>query len=89
MAILNPGKQQLSDDEWLERLKVDYPPIAEMVVKGYIAVDLTPLKCTQCEGTEFEHKNIVVDFGFECEYDVVCRHCHKELGHWAYGNFCL
>jgi len=83
---------ELTDAQWLALLEKDYPPLAEEVKLGYKTVKLEPLKCVNCECTEFTQINVDHLDGpgsTVCEYDDVCTNCGYLNGHWAYGNYTI
>lgn len=54
---------------------------------GYISSDGTPLKCHKCGSKEMIRCNEYYTDNFLEEYDIKCKQCSTELGHWAYGNW--
>ena len=85
-ANKNPA---FTDEEWLQLLQKDNPAIYRLVVDGFIAIDLTPIKCPRCHHKEFVKKNIDHWEGHACEYDSCCANCGEVNGHWAYGYYIL
>ena len=60
--------------------------IDDLVEKGFILPDGTPLKCN-CGGTEFEDVDEYFEGFCRCEYSEKCKSCGKIVGHWAYGHW--
>jgi hypothetical protein len=56
---------------------------------GFIASNYEPLICLNCgRGNDFL-RDVPVDYinGEVCEFKVVCDHCKKVSGYWAYGHY--
>lgn len=56
---------------------------------GFIASNFEPLICHNCgRGKDFL-RDVPVDYinGEVCEFKVVCNHCKKVSGYWAYGYY--
>lgn len=61
--------------------------IKQLEVGGYIDKKGYPLKCMNCEGTEFTMvDDHYCNMGLE-EYSLKCDNCGVIVGHWAYGNW--
>lgn len=61
--------------EYMEQLEKD----------GYITDKGTPLKCLQCDHTDFTMvDDYYCPYGLE-EYSLKCDNCGSIVGHWAYG----
>lgn len=64
--------------------------INKQIKDGYIDKNLAPLKCPFCNSIELESYDFYRhDQGFIEEYSVRCKHCQKDVGHWAYGGWSL
>ena len=82
--------------ELLEITKdMDIPQCVKyMIDNGYLAEDLTPIKCTKCDSTNIKDSNHQISGwnipeGVLTEYDAICADCGEILGHWAYGSWSL
>lgn len=92
MMQKDKGQLPLTEEQWLAKLKIDYPPFFQMVQDGYIKSDLTPLKCTRCDCSTFKEINRYYLDGpgsTLLEFDEQCVQCGYVVGHWAYGNYTL
>ena len=63
----------------------DYVSVLEK--EGYVDENGTPLKCLDCENTDFEIVDIYSGSQGLEEYSLKCKNCGNIVGHWAYGNF--
>lgn len=52
---------------------------------GYISSRGVPLKCTNCESTNFEQVNEYYEGPTCVEYQCRCKNCSNIVGHYAYG----
>jgi len=60
--------------------------LAELVKKGLIKPDGTPIKCHKCGSTKPWKQRVTASgsYGPE-EYYADCQDCGQMLGYWAYG----
>jgi hypothetical protein len=67
--------------------------IQSQINEGYVAEDLTPLKCWNCEGVKFsEYDHDFMDYyqgnGINLlEYKLKCDECGECVGYWVTGNW--
>lgn len=66
--------------------------VEEMVDKGYIDYEGTPIKCPHCGGKKLEQCNREVGGynipdGCLTEFDMCCKECGEVVAHWAYGGW--
>lgn len=61
--------------------------LEELIEQGYYSNDGEPLKCVDCESSNFKEK--VTDFAgvHPCEMKIICKSCGHVVGYWAYGEY--
>lgn len=52
---------------------------------GYIDTNQEPIKCEQCQGTDFTDKVVDTIQGYTSEKERFCKSCNNSCGYWAYG----
>jgi hypothetical protein len=59
------------------------------IEQGYIKLDGTPIKCTNCESKNIGIRNEQYIANNLCEYEEYCKDCNTILGYWGYGSWGL
>lgn len=65
----------------------DYAELDKQIEEGYLADDLEPLRCINCESTEFKEEVKSTDGGHVSEKESRCAACDKVMGYWAFGGW--
>jgi hypothetical protein len=65
--------------------RVQHRKLSALIDDGYLARDLTPLKCTKCESTDTRETVQGFDGGHVSSKLSHCKDCGTVLGYWDTG----
>lgn len=65
----------------------EHDEIATLINEGYLAKNLKPLKCTNCESERLDIRVTDRINGHAMEKIAECKECGRLMGYWVTGNW--